>query len=132
MNKFKRGYLLTCGTLGAISVPLYLISPSGTASYFGGTPSSTSDSWVRIVASGDLLLAYICYSLANKEEELQNLALRSVGIYGVFHCGSYLAAHYLDNPMNVGQVVNLGVSTLICVAAYFWGRSTKRSNKLID
>jgi len=53
---------LWLNVIGAgVSVFLYLFVASGTAKFWGGVPTATSDGWVRTVGSGDALVSFLAF-----------------------------------------------------------------------
>lgn len=44
--------------LPGLSSLLYLFFPGETMKYFGGTPTTSAEFWVQVVASGDILVGF--------------------------------------------------------------------------
>jgi hypothetical protein len=62
MGRVLTAYLALAGVLSALSVPLYVLEPAGSALRYGGVPSPTSNTWVTIVAPGNALCAVLALS----------------------------------------------------------------------
>merc|ERR1719197_1368286 len=92
-------FLALGGTLAAISSILYVAVPRGTIQNFGGIPTESSIFWTRIAASGDILVAYLCYrGITDKgNKEVRNLVLRALQVYGVVHFGLFMT--YQKTPI---------------------------------
>jgi hypothetical protein len=85
------GYFLTMGLNAAVSACLYMFKPEGTAKYFGGTPTKTSSMWVRAVAGGDALIAYLFgEAFFSNSAEVKRDAIRKGFFYGLFHMSAFI------------------------------------------
>jgi len=105
------------------SVPLYLFSPRGTVQHFSSAhaaaPPAVTEMWVRAVAAGDVLAAYLSFqAYRSRSSELRQLAMRSLALYCIFHMGAFLHAHYRHQPLRRSVVwfcwLMLGVSGVGC------------------
>ena len=116
------GYFLLCGFLSGVSVPLYFCLPArefwqslcnifltfGKVSIvnFNGVTSPTAEFWVRVVGSGDVLCAFICfYGFFSKSAEVRTFSVRCIGLYNFVHVGMFTLGSYLGQ--NLTQSVGL-------------------------
>lgn len=56
---FLKIYFLCTMVLTSMSVFLYVFLPDGTAKFFGGQPTPTTNFWVTIAGGGDSLVAFL-------------------------------------------------------------------------
>jgi uncharacterized PurR-regulated membrane protein YhhQ (DUF165 family) len=110
------------GAAAVVSSVLYLVVPGGTIKYFKGVETPTARTWVRTVAAGDIICAYLCYVALYGNAETKKIVVRGFGLYNIFHMGAFLYGHLKDGahpPSMVGQYI----SSLIfgSFAAYYWG-----------
>jgi hypothetical protein len=97
--------------------------PYGTSLYFGTPKSSAFHSafWVRIVAAGDVLVAYLAYVAARSHSaEIRTLAVRGIGLYSFFHFSSFLYGHSSEFPMPVSMVFFCVQSLVVFALVFVW------------
>jgi len=102
--RFLDGFLIFNCVLVLVSVCGYYLHPAGTITHFGGTPTPSAIVWVRIVASGDLLLAFLMWNAYKAPPAVQALTVKSMGFYTTFHCGGFLWGHYFVEPQPTSSV----------------------------
>ena len=78
---------------------LYLFVPDGTVKFFGGVPTPTTNTWIPVVAAGDILCAYLLFEAARTSSaEVKRLGVRGLGLYMAFHLGAFVRGHLYSEP----------------------------------
>eukprot|EP01080_Neovahlkampfia_damariscottae_P004146 gene4146-7456_t len=119
-NLFLNLYLFVYGSGSFISVFLYWFLAEGTIKFFSGDINPTSIFWVRTVASGDLLVSFICLKGLLGNSEMKKLAVQSNFLYGLFHFGSFWYADKFIAPHKPFMSVQYLPSILFVAFALIW------------
>src|SRR4051812_19150851 len=82
--------------LPLISVIFYLGLTEGGIKFFNGTVSKTAIFWTRVVASGDVLFAFLAFkAMVGNSNDLVRTVLQGLFLYALFHFGAYFHASIL-------------------------------------
>ncbi|CAF2550995.1 unnamed protein product [Rotaria sp. Silwood2] len=123
MPSLLQSYYLLYGCSAGLSSILYILFPSGTVKYFGGTPCSSNQLWTQVVSAGDLLISYLCYvGYKSSNSELQFVIIRGISLYSLFHFGLFLYHHVRVQKHPHGGLP-LYIGGLMCAigAVFKWG-----------
>ncbi len=125
MAKISRLLLRLFLTLGAVgsgtSAFSYYLLPEGTAKWFnGGEISQVTSFWVRTVAAGDMLYAYLCVVGLVSSAGLQQVVVRGLWIYAMLHFSAFYIGHHQGPAHPAGSEILYITSLLLHTAAGLW------------
>lgn len=112
------------GITSFLSSLLYLFLPDGTVIYFGGVPSPSTNTWVPIVAAGDILCAFLLFAAARSDSaEVKRLVVLSLGVYMIFHLGAFVRGHFFSGVPQPTHVLATycAMGTLTLPIVLWWG-----------
>ena len=127
-----RAYMALGGTLAAVSVPLYVFVPFGTAQTFSGgdmPPMPREQAWwVQTVAAGDMMVAYMCWVAfwRYKDTALRATIMRGVSLYTVLHMAAFARGAVLAGKSVAPYVASVG---MVVGALLAWGDLLPRKAK---
>ena len=126
---------LLANVLGAgSSTFIYILVPEGTCIYFFSSSCPAAAAWVRIVAAGDVAMAFVAlWAKISRSSEVKILAVWQICLYNFFHGGAYLHAHYTLHPIPTLMVIFCWSLILSGAgAAFYWGWYNKPQNAEIN
>ena len=96
------------------------VPPAHTIIYFGGIPTPSAELWVQALASGDAIVAYLCFAGLKAPAQQKKLIIRANGVYTLVHMGAFLRGNYREaHPNGIGfYVVSLIVGA---ITTAWWG-----------
>ena len=117
-----------------LSSLLYLFFPGETMKYFGGTPTTSAQFWVQVVASGDILIGFLALvGLKTRNTEVLKLVLRAIAVYNICHMSTFWYDHTfrIAHPRgSISYIILLVVSLMAC-AWWGWQRPYQFNNTAI-
>jgi hypothetical protein len=115
-------YLWLIVILPWLSSLLYIFFPGETIKYFGGTPTSTGEFWVQVVASGDIVIGFLALiGLKTHHNEVLKSVLQAIAVYNIFHMSTFWYDHVFRKAHPNGPafyIILLLTSIIVCG---WWG-----------
>ncbi|UJR24427.1 hypothetical protein I4U23_005803 [Adineta vaga] len=100
---------------------LYLFFPGETMKYFGDLPTSSGQFWVRVVASGDILVGFLAFiGLRTRNNEILKLVLQSIAIYTLFHMSTFWYDHTFRKQHPNGPIFYIILLVMSLAACGWW------------
>jgi len=100
---------------------IYLFVPDGTVKFFGGIPTPTTNTWIPVVAAGDILCAYLLFEAARTSSaEVKRLGVRGLGLYMAFHLGAFVRGHLYSEPQPLQMLAIYASMALGTVPFVLW------------
>jgi hypothetical protein len=110
-------FLAVNGVLAAVSVPLYIIVPSGTSAMFhprGDRIAADQRWWVQTVAAGDALVAAVALfgvQYGHRDAIIRRFCLASTAMYNFLHMSAFAAGKFVHGDI-------LGVAKFLTAALF--------------
>ena len=116
-------YLWSLVILPWLSSLLYIFFPGETMKYFGGTPTTSGEFWVQVVASGDIVVGFLALvGLKTRNNEVLKLVLQAIAVYCIFHMSTFWYDHVFRkaHPKGPASYIILLVTSIMAYGWWGW------------